>query len=111
MSNNYSKEFKYASIGLLLNIIQKVNAEDSVKYYKFFQKKLHIDSDEFQLAKEQKVMPPSDYIDIISIELEHKNHKILQFLMILNRCIILDGCDLKSYQRFEEIRDSFLEKF
>ena len=111
MSNNHSKEFKYASIGLLLNIIQKVDAEDNVKYYKFFQKKLHIDSDEFELFREQKEMPQSEYIDIISKELEHKNHEILQFLMILNRCIIIDGCDLKSYQRFEDIRDSFLKKF
>ncbi len=111
MSKKYSKEFKSASIGLLLNIIQKVDEEDSVKYYNFFQKKLHIDNDEFELAKEQEEMPQSEYIDTISKELEHKNHEILEFLMILNRCIIIDGCDLKSYQRFEEIRDSFIEKF
>jgi hypothetical protein len=111
MSNKYSKEFKYASIGLLLNIIQKVNLEDNIKYYKFFQKKLHINSDEFESFKEHEQMSQSDYINTISKELKHKNHEILQFLMTLNRCIIIDGCDLKSYQRFEKIRDSFLEKF
>jgi len=110
MRNNYSKEFKYASISLLLDIIRKVDSKENIKYYKFFQKKLNINSDEFESFNNYKKLTKLDSIDIICKELDYKSHKIMQFLMMLNRCIIIDGCELKSYQRFEDIRDSFLEK-
>jgi hypothetical protein len=109
MSNNYTKEFKAASISLLLSIINQVNSsEDNIKYNKFFQKELNISSDEFNYLISRA--GELDSIDIIVNELSYKSHEIMNFLMILNRCIIIDGCDLKSYQKFEEIRDGFLEK-
>jgi len=116
MINSYSQEFQRASIGLLLSIIQNVNSKKSNKYYKFFQKELNINSDEFEeilelqeFTKSHNIMVENE-IDIIRKELNYKRHQIMKFLMILNRCIIIDGCDVKSYKQFEKIRDSFLAK-
>jgi len=116
MVNNFSPEFKRVSVGLLLNIIQNVNSKNSQKYYKFFQKELNIDVNEFEeilelqeFAQAHNIVLENE-IDIIRKELEYKRHQIMNFLMILNRCIIIDGCDVDSYQRFEKIRDAFLAK-
>jgi hypothetical protein len=112
----YSKAFKRASIGLLLNIIQKVNPKDNQKYYKFFEKELKIDPREFENIKEFKEFTQAhnikldNEIDIIREELGYKRHRIMNFLMMLNRCIIIDGCDVESYRRFEQVRDNFLKK-
>jgi len=116
MTNSYSQEFKRASIGLLLTIIQNVNPKSSSKYYKFFQKELNINSDEFEEILELQEFTQShnimleDEIEIIRKELEYKRHQIMTFLMMLNRCIIIDGCTIESYQQFEKIRNSFLKK-
>jgi hypothetical protein len=116
MTNSYNLTFKRASTGLLLTIIQNVNPKNSNKYYKFFQKELNIDSDEFEEILELQEFAQShnivleDEIDIIRKELDYKRYRIMQFLMMLNRCIIIDGCDMKSYQQFEKVRDSFLAK-
>jgi len=116
MKNGYTHEFKRASIGLLLSIIHNVNSKSSNKYYKFFQKELNINRDEFEEILELKEFKKShnitveNDIDIILKELNYKRHQIMKFLMILNRCIIIDGCDIKSYQQFEKIRDNFIKK-
>ncbi len=116
MTNSYTHEFKSASIGLLLSIIHHVNPKDSNKYYKFFQKELNINVNEFEEILELQEFTKShnisinNEIDIIREELDNKSHLIMKFLMILNRCIIIDGCNIKSYQQFEKIRDSFLKK-
>ena len=117
MSNNYSHEFKRASVGLLLNIIQNVNTKNSAKYYNFFKKELTINSNEFEEILELQSFTQAhrivleNEIDIIRKELEYNRHKIMNFLMMFNRCIIIDGCDVQSYQRFEQVRDNFLQKF
>jgi len=116
MINSYTHEFKCASIGLLLSIIHNVNPKNTNKYYKFFQKELNINRDEFEEILELKEFKKShniaieNNIDVILEELEYKRHQIMKFVMILNRCIIIDGCDIKSYQQFEKIRDSFIKK-
>ena len=116
MTNSYSQEFKRASIGLLLTIIQNVNPKNSNKYYKFFQKELDINPDEFEEILELQEFTQAhniileNEIDTIREALNYKRHQIMKFLMILNRCIIIDGCDVHSYQQFEKIRDSFLAK-
>ena len=116
MTNSYTHEFKRASIGLLLSIIHNVNPKNSNKYYKFFQKELNINVDEFEEILELQEFTKShniaveNEIDIIRKELEYKRHQIMKFLMVLNRCIIIDGCDAESYQQFKKNRDSFLKK-
>jgi len=116
MKRKHTQAFKRASIGLLLNIIQKVNPKDTKKYYKFFEKELHLDPQEFENIKEFKEFTQAhnimvdDEIDIIREELGYKRHQIMNFLMMLNRCIIIDGCDVESYRRFEQVRDNFLKK-
>ena len=117
MANNYSHEFKRASIGLLLNIIQNVNTKNINKYYNFFKKELNINSNEFKEILELQEFTHAHHIvieneiDIIRKELRYKRHQIMNFLMMFNRCIIIDGCDGQSYKRFEKIRDNFLQKF
>ncbi len=111
MSKKYTEEFKSALISLLLSITNKVKPEDNIKYYKFLHKELNIGSYEFEyFSSTPSSLNQSDSIDIIVNGLSCKSHEIMKFLMILNRCIIIDGCELESYQRFEEIRDKFLEK-
>ncbi len=116
MVHQFSPEFKRVAIGLLLNIIQDVNPKKSYKYYKFFQKELNISPEEFEEFLELQAFAKAhnidleNRVDIIRKELGFKRHQIMKFLMMLNRCIILDGCDVESYQRFEKVRDSFMRK-
>jgi hypothetical protein len=111
MKRDYTEEFKSALVGLLLSITNNVNPEENTKYYKFLQKELNISIEEFELlSSTPSSLSQSDSVDIIVNELSYKSHEIMKFLMLLNRCIIIDGCELKSYQKFEEIRDNFLEK-
>jgi len=116
MMNGYSQEFKRASIGLLVTIIQNINPEKSKKYYKFFQKELGIKPDEFEDILEFQEFTHAhnlvieNEIESVRKELNYKRHQIMKFLMMLNRCIIIDGCNFENYQKFEKIRDSFLAK-
>lgn len=116
VEDSYSQEFKRTSVGLLLNIIQNIHSKKSNKYYEFFKKELNIDSNEFNEILEIQEFTQAhnivldNQIDIIREELEFKRHKIMNFLMMFNRCIIIDGCDAESYQEFEKVRDSFLKK-
>ena len=112
MSKSYSPEFKIAATSLLLNIVQKIDTKKRKQYYKIFQKKLNIRPEEFDSIKERvniNTIVLSEKIAIIQKELEFKQFEIMSFLMMLNQCIILDGCDMESYSRFEYIRDSFME--
>ena len=116
MVHQYSSAFKRVAVGLLLSIIQDVNTKKSQKYYKFFQKELNIAPEEFEELLELQSFAQAhnieveNEIDVIRQELDFKRHRIMNFLMMLNRCIIIDGCDMESYQRFEKVRDAFLRK-
>jgi len=113
MLNSYSQEFKIAATSLLLNIVQKIDSKKKKQYYKIFQKKLNIEPEEFDSIKESiniDTITINEKIDIIRKELGFKQFAIMSFLMMLNQCIILDGCDIESYGRFESIRDSFMEQ-
>jgi len=106
-----SSDFSRASIGLLLNILENVNSTNMEKYYKFFQKELNISSEEFkEIQKEYKSIDIDKEVDTIIEILNSKRHKVMNFLMMLNRCIIIDGCTFESYNKFEKIRDKFLSK-
>jgi len=106
-----SSDFSRASIGLLLNILENVHSGNMKKYYKFFQKELNISSQEFeQILKEYKSIDIDKEVDTIVKILGSNRHKIMNFLMMLNRCIIIDGCTFESYTKFEKIRDKFLSK-
>jgi len=106
-----SSDFSRASIGLLLNILENVNSKNMKKYYKFFQKELNISSQEFeQIQEKYKSIDIDKEIDTIIEILDSNRHKIMNFLMMLNRCIIIDGCTFESYTKFEKIRDKFLSK-
>jgi len=113
MIYKYTKEFKVAATGLLLEIVQNKESDKKQKYYKLFQKELNMLSSEFEnifsllLNKEINV---DERVQLIVKELDNHRHEIMHFLMMLNRCIILDGCDMESYKRFENIRDTFLAK-
>jgi len=106
-----SSDFSRASIGLLLNILENVNSNNMEKYYKFFQKELDISSEEFEkIQKEYKSIDIDKAVDTILEILDSNRHKVMNFLMMLNRCIIIDGCTFESYNKFEKIRDNFLSK-
>jgi len=116
MGHQFTPAFKRVAIGLLLNIVHDGNPSKREKYYKFFQKELNISPEEFDEFLELQAFAQAhnieleNEIDTIRKELDFKRHRIMNFLMILNRCIIIDGCDVESYQRFETIRDAFLQK-
>jgi len=117
MTNKYSEKFKKASIALLLSIINNINKKNYEKYYKFFQKELNITPQEFndilelqEFVKEHDSIKIEDEIETIRKELGYKKHEIMKFLMMLNRCVIIDGCSLESYRRFEKVRDTFIKK-
>jgi len=108
-----SSDFSRASIGLLLDILENVNSKNMKKYYKFFQKELNISSEEFEKIQDSYKYadkPIDKEIDTIIEILDSNRHKVMNFLMMLNRCIIIDGCTFESYTKFEKIRDKFLSK-
>ncbi len=113
MRENYSQEFKDASLNLLLNTIQNVNEKESKKYFKFLEKELKINKnslDSLNNFKEASTKEIDSMVETIIKELKSSRYKVMEFLMMFNRCIIIDGCSVDSYRRFEKIRNSFLKR-
>jgi len=105
------KKFKAASASLVCSI---VDIKDVEKYASLFKKNLNLDEDEFQEIKREldnKSVPIDDKITYIKRELNNNSFEIMQFLKILNKFAIAEGCKKESYLVFEKIRDKFLKEF
>jgi len=107
------KKFKVASASLVCSIVD-INSKDSEKYCSLFEENFNLNKDEFQEIKrelDKEELTIDDKIVYIKKELNSNSFKIMQFLKILNKFAILDGCKKESYLEFEKIRDKFLKEF
>lgn len=111
------KSFKLASATLVCDVVHNVidaSEKEQEKYCSLFQTQLNVPLEELQNIK-KSIEVDRDSVDekiaYIKKELDNNKFEIMEFLKILNRFIVLDGCDTRSYREFETIRDKFLEEF
>jgi len=105
------KSFKVASATLVCSIIDIVH-NNPEKFSSLFQKSFDLAKDEFYQIKteiENNGLTIDDKILYIKKEFNNNMFQIMQFLKILNKFAILDGCTQKNYNEFETIRDKFLK--
>jgi len=106
------KKFKVASTTLICNIVD-TDDKNSEKYCTLLQENFNLKQDEFNQIKEKLQIDGltlDDKVQYIKSELKGNMFQVMQFLKILNKFAILDGCDQKSYREFEVIRDKFLKE-
>ncbi|CAA6825330.1 MAG: Unknown protein [uncultured Sulfurovum sp.] len=105
------KKFKVASATLVCNIVG-TESKDPDKYCSLFQENFNVDQEEFNQIKnklEEDGLSIDEKVHYIKEELGNNMFQIMQFLKILNKFAISDGCSQKSYNEFEIIRDKFLK--
>jgi len=111
------RKFKLASVTLVCDVVHNVidsNTSKQKKYCKLFQEKFNLNIEELEEIKntiDADRASVTDKIGYIKHELNNNKYEIMEFLKILNRFVILDGCNKKSYREFEIIRDEFLKEF
>ena len=106
------KKFKVASASLVCNIIDLTD-KNAKRYCSLFQKNLNLEESEFNQIKnqlEENKLLIDDKIAYIKKELNNNMYQVMQFLKILNKFAIMDGCKAESYREFEKIRDNFLKE-
>jgi uncharacterized tellurite resistance protein B-like protein len=117
MNIDDEKSFKLASATLICDVVHNVldaSEKEQEKYCKLFQTQLNLPLEELQGIKERIELDRDsvhEKIEYIKKALNNNKFEIMEFLKILNRFIVLDGCDTRSYREFEIIRDKFLEEF
>ena len=107
------KEFKIASASLVCSVIN-ITQSDSTKYCPLFKKRLNIEESEFEQIKNEisnDALNIEDKVIYIKNALNNNMFQIMEFLKILNRFAIINGCTAKSYREFELTRDKFLREF
>jgi len=108
------KKFKLASATLICDVVHNVidaNENKKHEYCQLFQDKLNIPKDELEKIRDNistNEKNIDEKIEYIKKELNNDPYQIMEFMKILNRFIILDGCNEKSYKEFEIIRDKFI---
>jgi hypothetical protein len=105
------KKFKVASATLICSIVT-IDKKDSKRYCSLFQENFSLTEGEFNTIKESILndeLSIDDKVNYIKTELGDNMYQVMQFLKILNKFAILDGCSQKSYREFELIRDKFLQ--
>jgi hypothetical protein len=111
------KKFKLASATLVCDVVHNVIDSDrkqQQKYCKLFQDRLNLpieELEEIKLGLDTNRSSVNNKIKYIKEELKNNKYEIMEFLKIINRFVILDGCSKESYQEFEIIRDEFLKEF
>jgi len=108
------KEFKLASATLICNVVHNVIDTDNDKkeeYCQLFKDKLNMPKEELEKIKDKIYTDEKNIdekIEYIKKELNNDPYQIMELMKILNRFIILDGCNERSYKEFETIRDKFI---
>ena len=111
------KKFKLASVTLVCDVVHNVIDSDKKqqqKYCQLFQDKFNLEMEELEDIKDSldtNRVSINSKIEYIKKELNNNKYEIMEFLKIINRFVILDGCSKESYREFEIIRDEFLKEF
>ena len=107
------KKFKIASASLVCSIVD-INQKNPEQYCTLFQNKLNLEEKEFEKIRNtlhHDALNLDEKVNYIKDELNNNMYQIMQFLKILNKFAIINGCTQKSYREFELIRDRFLQDF
>jgi len=108
------KNFKLASATLICDVVHNVIDADNDKkenYCQLFKDRLNISKEELEKIKDNISTDEKNIdekIEYIKKELNNDPYQIMELMKILNRFIILDGCNERSYREFEKIRDKFI---
>lgn len=109
--NTHEEKLKVASTTLITSIVG-INSKNPKKYYALVKEHFNLSQDEFESINEDLLtdgLQVDEMIDYIKDTLDDNMYQVMQFLKILNKFAILDGCNQKSYHEFELIRDKFLK--
>ena len=104
------ERFKKATASIICSIINFGDVQDSDELCKFcdlFQEEFHIDEE-----NAKKLFKDSAYLDknlkenaqIIKEELKNDEYKLMEFMKVLNRFIIIDECKDEDYCIFTELK-------
>jgi len=107
------KRFKIASASLVCSIVD-LDLANPKEYCSLFQEKLNLPQEEFRQIRSNinnDTLNMEEKISYIKSELGNNMYQIMEFLKILNKFAIANGCTQKSYREFELIRDKFLKEF
>jgi len=109
------EEFKRATAALVCSIINFEDVEKRDELCKFcdvFKEEFHIDEEDAQ-----KLFEDSHYIEenvekyakIIKEELGNDEYKMMEFMKMLNKYIIIDKCKKEDYDVFSELKVLFFD--
>jgi len=106
-------KFKVTSATLICSIvdIKNSNAEEVCS---LFEKNFNLDKEEFERIREEienNTLTIDEKVHYIREELNGNLFQMMQYLKILNKFAISDGCSKENYNEFEKIRDKFLKEF
>jgi len=107
------KKFKVASASLVCAIVD-IAEIDHKKYSPIFKRELNLEHNEFEQIRNEisnDALNIEEKVSYIKNELDNNIFQIMEFLKILNKFAIANGCTAKSYREFELIRDKFLREF
>jgi len=107
------KAFKIASASLVCSIVD-IAKISSKKYCPIFKNRLNLEEKEFEQIKNEisnDALNIEEKVIYIKKALNNNMFQIMEFLKILNKFAIINGCTAKSYREFELIRDKFLREF
>lgn len=104
------EQFKYAAgilICSIINLRKEYQSEELCKFCEYMQKEYKLsDKEAHNLYKDAANFDQNldKHVDIIKTQLGDSEYQKLEFMRILNRFIIEDGCDEGDYCVFEVIK-------
>ena len=107
------EKFKVTSATLICSIVDIKNS-NADKICSLFEKNFNLERQEFERIKqeiESKSLTIDEKVHYIREELDGNLFQMMQYLKILNKFAIADGCSKENYREFEKIRDQFLTEF
>ena len=108
-----AEKFKRATASIVCSIINFNEVHDKDELCKFcdlFKEEFHIDEE-----TAQKLFEDTTYVkenleknaDIIREELDNDEYKLMEYMKMLNRFIIVDNCKKEDYCIFDELKTQF----
>ena len=107
------EKFKVTSAILICSIVDVKNS-NAEKFCSLFEKNFNLDKEEFNRIRgeiDNDKLTIDEKVHYIKEELGGNMFQMMQYLKILNKFAIADGCSKENYTEFEKIRDKFLKEF
>jgi len=107
------EKFKVTSATLICSIVDVKNS-NAEKFCSLFEKNFNLDKEAFNRIRgeiDNDKLTIDEKVHYIKEELGGNMFQMMQYLKILNKFAIADGCSKENYTEFEKIRDKFLKEF